>query len=151
MDGADSADHLMSLNIADSYVDPADLDRIRAAIKSQGFVSDVEVERKRLDGTTWWCLLTANAVKYEGEDANINWISDITERRRADEELRDAREVALEASKAKSIFLANMSHELRTPLNAIIGIAELLLEEIEERGDEKQAESMERILSLIHI
>ncbi len=38
-----------------------------------------------------------------------------------------------------------MSHELRTPLNAIIGIAELLLEEIEERGDDKQAESMERI------
>ena len=145
MDGADSADHLMSLDITDSYIDPTDLDRIRSAIKDQGFVSDVEVQRKRLDGTTWWCLLNANAVKYEGDDANINWISDITERKRAEEELREAREVALEASKAKSSFLANMSHELRTPLNAIIGIAEMLLEETEESGDEEQAEPMRRI------
>jgi len=145
LDGANSADHLMNLDIADSYVDPTDLGRIRAAIKDQGFVSDTEVQRKRLDGTTWWCLLNANAVKYEGDDANINWISDITERKQAEDALREAREVALEASKAKSSFLANMSHELRTPLNAIIGIAEMLLEEIKESGDEEQAEPMRRI------
>jgi PAS domain S-box-containing protein len=145
MDGADSADHLMSLDIADSYVNPTDLERIRTAIRNQGYVSDEEVLRKRLDGTTWWCLLNASAVKYQGEDANINWISDITERKRAEEELRAAREVALEANRAKSSFLANMSHELRTPLNAIIGIAEMLLEEIAERGDEEQAEPMRRI------
>ena len=62
-----------------------------------------------------------------------------------EEELREAKKVALEASKAKSNFLANMSHELRTPLNAIIGIAEMLLEETEESGDEEQAEPMRRI------
>jgi signal transduction histidine kinase len=42
-----------------------------------------------------------------------------------------ARELAEEASTAKSVFLANMSHELRTPLNAIIGYAELVQEELE--------------------
>jgi len=45
--------------------------------------------------------------------------------------LRQARDAALQASRAKSEFLANMSHELRTPLNAIIGYSELLMEDAE--------------------
>jgi len=44
------------------------------------------------------------------------------------EELRKAREVAEEASRAKSAFLANMSHEIRTPMNGVIGMTELLLD-----------------------
>ena len=58
-------------------------------------------------------------------------LRDVTERTERQQQLRDARDRALEASQAKSTFLANMSHELRTPLNAVIGYSEMLLEEVE--------------------
>jgi PAS domain S-box-containing protein len=53
-------------------------------------------------------------------------IRDVTERRRAEEALRTAREAAETASRAKSEFLSRMSHELRTPLNAILGFGQLM-------------------------
>ncbi|MBM3769887.1 MAG: hypothetical protein FJW27_01080 [Acidimicrobiia bacterium] len=62
--------------------------------------------------------------------------AEVLERRRAEEALIVARDVAEAASRSKSAFLAHMSHELRMPLNAIIGYSEMLQEEAAAEGRE---------------
>ncbi len=54
------------------------------------------------------------------------FIQDITDRKRAEEEMEEGRKKAEESERIKSNFIANMSHELRTPLNALLGFADIL-------------------------
>ncbi len=83
----------------------------------------------------------------EARDRALRNQNEELERRvaRRTEELRRARDAALEASRTKSRFLANMSHELRTPLNAIIGYSELLCDDAREAGNEELLDDLEKI------
>ena len=68
---------------------------------------------------------------------------DITERKEAEQQLREAKEEAERANRAKDEFLSRMSHELRTPLNAVLGFAQVL-----QMGslDTDESESVKQIL-----
>jgi signal transduction histidine kinase len=72
-------------------------------------------------------------------------LSNNTEQRKGEIALREAKEAAEAASRAKSTFLANMSHELRTPLTAIIGYAELLQEQTAVMDDTNLPQRLEKI------
>ena len=71
--------------------------------------------------------------------------TDITELRRHNLELEQARELSEVANQTKSQFLANMSHELRTPLNAIIGYSEILQEDAAESSQEQLVPDLKKI------
>jgi len=82
----------------------------------------------RKDGSRLPVLLTVSALR-DSDGNNLGALGiamDLTQRKRQEQALRDAKTAAEAASQSKSDFLANMSHEIRTPLNAILGLAQVL-------------------------
>ncbi|MFN7507893.1 MAG: response regulator, partial [Limnobacter sp.] len=92
---------------------------------------DMELQLRTCKGNLIWVRVFGEVI-WQGVGA-LNKPSmirgafqDITERRRVEEEIRQAKELAESASKAKGEFLSNISHEIRTPLNAVVGLAYIL-------------------------
>lgn len=103
-----------------------------------------EVKNRKKDGSFYW--VSATVVPFLNEEGNpfkyISIRTDITKRKKIEEDLINAKEKADESNKVKSEFLANMSHELRTPLNGVIGMANIALEN---EKDKKQRLYLEKI------
>ena len=95
---------------------------------AKGDVWHGEVKNKAKDGTFYWVDTTIYPVLDESKTFKkyVAIRFDITDKKKALEELQYANEQAKNAAKIKTEFLANMSHEIRTPMNAIIGMSELL-------------------------
>ena len=77
----------------------------------------------------------------------VGW--DMTDIKKTEKELIDARVKAEEADKLKSSFLANMSHEIRTPLNAIVGFSKLIIESGDKEEQSQYAEIVEKNSGLL--
>ncbi|MFA7430084.1 MAG: ATP-binding protein [Rhodospirillaceae bacterium] len=113
-----------------------------------------EVTGRRADGTTVVLDLSVNRADIGGETLLVGVARDATDRRRAEEYLRSAKDEAEQAARAKSEFLAVMSHEVRTPLNGILGMAQVLLDSGLTPGQRDYAETIRQsgrsLLSLLN-
>ncbi|HEY9644168.1 MAG TPA: PAS domain S-box protein, partial [Coleofasciculaceae cyanobacterium] len=85
----------------------------------------------RKDGLMIYCEWYNSALLDEAGNlvSILSLIQDVSDRKKAELELKRAKDAAETANRAKSTFLANMSHELRTPLNAILGFSELMVQD----------------------
>ncbi len=86
----------------------------------------VDLEAVRKDKTIIPVQLSLSAIKMSSGWHSVGILRDVTQQKRNEVELINAKTIAEEATHAKSEFLANMSHEIRTPMNAVIGFSELL-------------------------
>jgi len=126
----------------DAFNSPEKVRHILEWAVEKGSIERLETMLRKKDGSKVnielsLCYLSLNKVFF-------NFVRDITQRKKRQEELKLANEKAVIASRAKSEFLANMSHEIRTPMNAILGFSELLSKKVE---DEKSKDYLRSIIS----
>jgi two-component system sensor histidine kinase/response regulator len=103
---------------------------VQAFLDGEDHEWEREIELLHKDGLKRWQLSRGVVERGAGGRA-VRFIGtgvDITDRKRIENELQRAREVAEAANRSKDEFLANVSHEIRTPMNAIVGMTELALE-----------------------
>jgi PAS domain S-box-containing protein len=153
----------LALNLPDLYPESEKGPIMELATRLRGQAYVGEWHHRKKDGTVFPMVARSHDIEYDDRSARIAVVSDITDRKRAEEELRSlnetldqkvrartaelerANERLQELDRLKSMFIASMSHELRTPLNSIIGFTGVMLKGLAGPLNEEQRDQLERV------
>ena len=137
---------VQDLNI---FVNPDELQNAMDELQADRAVRNKEFRFRVKDGAERVGLFSADVIVLRGQSCLLSVLDDITERKQAEQALKEQKEALIEANVAleratrlKDEFLASMSHELRTPLNAILGLSEALQEQVYGAITDKQRKSL---------
>ena len=130
--GYDDQEFAPSYTTWRALVHPEDIAGVEQALhqaieSGQGFRIDLRMRTR--DGGWQWVQTRGKATENDAAGRALRMVgtlSDVTDRKQAEEALKTAKQQAESANRVKSEFLANMSHEIRTPLNGILGMLQLM-------------------------
>lgn len=141
------------------FIHPDDRQMVFERYKKRMAGEDVETGYQfralTVSGEVKWVSINSSALSWDGNPSTLNFLTDITKQKLAEEVVIKAKEQAEAANRAKSTFLANMSHELRTPLNSILGYTQILKRDKSVKKQQREGintihHSSEHLLNLIN-
>jgi PAS domain S-box-containing protein len=147
-----SKEEFLSSHARDLYLNPQERDQVSERLAKEGRLRDVEIQMKRTDGTPFWILLSFEPMGSEDRQQFFGWVYDITDRKKAEQEIRSAKELAetaltdlkqtqdqlVRSQKMASLgqLTAGIAHEIKNPLNFVNNFAETSIELFEELKEE---------------
>lgn len=137
--GFETFEEVYFMNIWDSYVDPKSKKKYKSVLDDEGKIFGFEAAWRRRDRSIIHIRESARVVADENGVTQYyeGTVEDISESKKAEYALIEAKEKAEKSDKLKTEFLAQMSHEIRTPINALLSFSSLIREEVEDKVDDE--------------
>ncbi len=121
---------LYQVDLRNFYAEPEDRRRLAEMLNAEQHVEQMEIDVRRPDGRVVTAAVTCKLMDYQGEEALVTSIVDLTDKKRAEAEIARQRQALHQAEKLNALgsLLANVAHELNNPLSVVVGYATMQLD-----------------------